>query len=118
MDLGPQRRISIFAENAGHTALAHLGGLLAGCSTVPVNFHLTAEEAAYIVSDSESQVIFCDESTVSRAQHAAREAGIKTVIMWSTDDTDNTDNTDGVDGWLEWLNPGTVASTHLTLPTI
>ena len=103
MDLGPKRRISIFAENAGETALAHLGGLLAGCSTVPVNFHLTAEEAAYIVSDSESQVIFCDESTVSRAQHAAREAGIKTVIMWSTDDTDNTD---GVDGWLEWLNTG------------
>ncbi|MCO4833723.1 MAG: AMP-binding protein, partial [Acidimicrobiaceae bacterium] len=64
MDLGPKRRVSIFAENAGETALAHLGGLLAGCSTVPVNFHLTAEEAAYIVSDSESQVIFCDDSTV------------------------------------------------------
>ena len=35
MDLGPKRRVSIFAENAGETALAHLGGLLAGCSTVP-----------------------------------------------------------------------------------
>ena len=47
-DLGEQRRISVFAENSNETPLAHLGGLLAGASTVPVNFHLTAEETAYI----------------------------------------------------------------------
>ena len=29
-DLGPQRRISVFAENSNQTALAHLAGLLAG----------------------------------------------------------------------------------------
>ena len=100
MGLGPKRRVSIFAENAGETALAHLGGLLAGCSTVPVNFHLTAEEAAYIVSDSESQVIFCDESTVSRAQHAATEAGVGTVIMWGDDVPA------GVQSWTSWLEAG------------
>lgn len=100
MDLGPKRRVSIFAENAGETALAHLGGLLAGCSTVPVNFHLTAEEAAYIVSDSESQVIFCDDSTVSRAQHAATEAGVETVIMWGDAVPA------GVQSWASWLETG------------
>ncbi len=81
-DFGPKRRLSVFAENASETALAHLGGLLAGCSTVPVNFHLTADEAAYIVQDSESQIIFCDLSTVDRALHAARAAGIDEVVMW------------------------------------
>jgi len=100
MDLGPKRRIAVFAENAGETALAHLGGLLAGCSTVPVNFHLTAEEAAYIVSDSESRVIFCDESTVSRAQHAARAGGVDHVIMWGTDRPADTQS------WREWLDTG------------
>ena len=100
MDLGPKRRVSIFAENAGETALAHLGGLLAGLLNSAVNFHLTAEEAAYIVSDSESQVIFCDESTVSRAQHAATEAGVETVIMWG----DNVPA--GVQSWTSWLEAG------------
>ena len=48
-ELGEEHRIAVFAENAAETALAHLGGLLAGASTVPVNFHLTASEAAYIL---------------------------------------------------------------------
>jgi len=100
MDLGPKRRVSVFSENAGETALAHLGGLLAGCSTVPVNFHLTADEAAYIVSDSESQVIFCDASTVARAQHAAAEAGVDHVIMWGNDQPA------GVQSWHTWLGGG------------
>lgn len=100
MDLGPKRRIAVFAENAGETALAHLGGLLAGCSTVPVNFHLTADEAAYIVRDSESQVVFADLSTASRALHAAREAGVDTVIVWG-DDTPA-----GTESWKSWLAAG------------
>ena len=101
MDLGPNRRVAVFAENAGETALAHLGGLLAGCSTVPVNFHLTAEEAAYIVGDSEARIIFADETTVSRAQHAAQEAGLHdAVIMWGRDVPD------GVVSWRTWLDGG------------
>ncbi len=48
----------MFAENAGETALAHLGGLIAGASTVPVNFHLTTDETAYILRDSRTHVLF------------------------------------------------------------
>ena len=48
-DLGPSRRVAVFAENAPETALAHLAGLFAGVSTVPVSFHLTAAETAYIL---------------------------------------------------------------------
>ncbi|MFT5561384.1 MAG: long-chain acyl-CoA synthetase [Litorivivens sp.] len=43
LDLGPDRRIAVFAENSIETALSNLGGLVAGASVVPVNFHLTAE---------------------------------------------------------------------------
>ena len=100
MDLGPDRRLAVFAENAGETAVAHLGGLLAGCSTVPVNFHLTADEAAYIVKDSESKVIFADASTVERAMHAASEAGVEHVIVWGDDVPD------GAIAWRAWLDQG------------
>ena len=34
-DLGEKRRIAVFAENAAETALAHLGGLFGGASSVP-----------------------------------------------------------------------------------
>ena len=81
-DLGPQKRISVFAENSNETALAHLAGLLAGASTVPVNFHLTAEEAAYILDDSSTSLLFLGPETLERGLEAARIAGVEKVIVW------------------------------------
>jgi len=99
-DLGDEHRIAVFAENAAETALAHLGGLLAGASTVPVNFHLTASEAAYILRDSESRVLFVGPETVARGVEAAAEAGVDTVIGWGCGDVF------GVTDWAEWLATG------------
>ena len=97
VDLGPDRRVAVFAENAAETALAHLGGLLAGASTVPVNFHLTAEEAAFILADSGARLLFVGPDTVERGLAAAAEAGITTVIGWGCN------GVDGVIDWNQWL---------------
>jgi long-chain acyl-CoA synthetase len=97
VDLGPDRRVAVFAENAAETALAHLGGLLAGASTVPVNFHLTAEEAAFILADSGARLLFVGPDTVERGLAAAAEAGITTVIGWGCE------GVDGVIDWNQWL---------------
>ena len=99
-ELGEEHRVAVFAENAAETALAHLGGLLAGASTVPVNFHLTASEAAYILRDSESRIVFVGPETVERGLAAAAEAGVDTVIGWACD------GVDGVIDWNEWLAGG------------
>lgn len=99
-ELGDQHRVAVYAENAAETALAHLGGLLAGASTVPVNFHLTASEAAYILRDSGSRILFVGPDTVERGVAAAREAGVDTVIGWACD------GADGVTDWGEWLATG------------
>jgi acyl-CoA synthetase (AMP-forming)/AMP-acid ligase II len=99
-DLGPAHRIAVFAENAAETALAHLGGLLAGASSVPVNFHLTASETAYILSDSDSRVLFVGPETAERGVEAAREAGVPLVIGWKCADID------GVVDWDVWLAGG------------
>lgn len=98
--LGADHRIAVYADNAAETALAHLGGLLAGASSVPVNFHLTASEAAYILEDSGSGVVFVGPSTAVRGVEAAREAGVDTVIGWDCD------GVDGVTDWAEWLAGG------------
>ncbi len=100
-DLGPRRRVAVFAENAAETALAHLGALLGGASSVPVNFHLTAEEAAYILEDSESRIVFVGPETAERGLQAARLAGVRRVIGWGCGDTD------GIEDWQGWLADGT-----------
>jgi long-chain acyl-CoA synthetase len=98
--LGPSHRIAVFAENSAETALAHLGGLLAGASSVPVNFHLTAAETAYILSDSDSRVLFVGPETAERGVEAAREAGVGRVIGWRCQ------GIDGVEDWDGWLATG------------
>lgn len=103
-DLGPSRRVSVFAENAAETALAHLGALLGSSSTVPVNFHLTAEEAAYIISDSDSRIVFAGPETIDRAIAAvdiARRDGLDvTVIAWGVAARG------GVVSWDNWVSAG------------
>ena len=97
-DLGEQKRISVFAENSVETALAHLGGLLAGASTVPVNFHLTAEEAAYILKDSETSVLFLGPETLDRGLEAAQIAKINQVVVWGSGE----DRPKNFEIWDKW----------------
>jgi long-chain acyl-CoA synthetase len=99
-ELGTAHRIAVFAENAAETALAHLGGLLAGASSVPVNFHLTAEEAAYILEDSESRILFVGPETVERGLEAAEAAGISMVVGWGCK------GVAGIVDWDAWLADG------------
>lgn len=97
LDLGPQQRMAVFAENAAETALANLAGLLAGASVTPINFHLTAEEVAYILQDSEAQVLFVGPETAERGLAAQRQSGVHTVIGWQCEDQA------GLRDWDNWL---------------
>ena len=82
LDLGPERRVAVFAENATETALAHLGGLLGGCSVVPTSFHLGPDELAYILEDSDTRLLFVGPETAERGLAAASIAGVDTVVGW------------------------------------
>ncbi len=95
VDLGPDRRIAVFAENAVETALANLGGLVGGASVVPVNFHLTAAEAAYILEDSGARVLFVGPHTAERGIEAADASHVHTVIGWDCEGD--------LVPWSDWL---------------
>ena len=47
-----ERRVAVFAPNSAETVIAYVACLEAGISSVPVSFHLTPSEAAYILKDS------------------------------------------------------------------
>jgi len=103
LDLGSERRVAVYAENNVETVLAHLGGLLAGASTVPVNFHLNADEVTYILADSRARVLFVGPETAARGLEAAQRVGVPLVIGWRAPDTA------GVTPWDGWLEAATAA---------
>ena len=83
--------------------LAHLGGLLAGVSTVPTNFHLNAEEVAYILQDSGTRVLFVGPETVETGLAAARQAGVPLVVGWRCPELEGLTPWEG---WLAAADPG------------
>ncbi len=110
MDLGPETRIAVFAENAVETALANLGGLIAGASVVPVNFHLTAEEVNYILCDSGARVLFVGPETYDRGIEAAKGSDVHTVVGWGAPaDADLTP-------WDAWLSGNDAGGPDQSVP--
>lgn len=93
LDLGPQRRVAVFASNSVETVIAHLGGLLAGASTVPINFHLNTDEVAYILRDSQSAVLFTDAVRYETAKAAAEISGLESVFCWGEQLSGGADST-------------------------
>jgi acyl-CoA synthetase (AMP-forming)/AMP-acid ligase II len=89
-------RVAIFATNSAETVIAYIAALRAGASSVPLNFHLTAEEAAYILQDSGASVVFVSPETAQAGLAAAKLAGVKRVIGWRT-------NVEGVERFEDWI---------------
>ena len=96
------RRLAVFAPNAVEVPIAHLAALQAGISSVPVNFHLTADELEYILRDSGSQLLFVGPETAQVGLAAAGRVGIAAVVGWRTPPMD------GLTAWDDWLATGSV----------
>ncbi len=99
LGLGPEQRIGVFANNSAETVLAYLTGLHAGVSSIPINFHLTAEEVAYILTDAGAALLFVGPETAETGVAAAAMAGVGRVVGWRT-------NAVGVTPWLEFVDAG------------
>lgn len=81
LDLGPERRVAVFAGNAPATVLAHCAALLADTSAVAISAALTAPEVAYQLAESDSRVVFVDATTVGRAREAAADRPQTEVVV-------------------------------------
>jgi long-chain acyl-CoA synthetase len=95
--LTPGQRLAIFAENSAETAIAYLTGLLAGISIIPVTFHLTAKELAYILSHGQAGAVLAGPESAAVAREAADMAGVGLVVAWRGDALE------GVTDWKNWL---------------
>jgi long-chain acyl-CoA synthetase len=70
--IGTQDRIAIFLPNRPEYFEIAWGAQRHGVYWVPVNWHLTADEVAYIVADSGAQVLFAAPETADVAAAIAR----------------------------------------------
>lgn len=93
-DLGPSRRVAVFAENSVETLLAYAAATLAGVSAVPASFHLTPRELVHILTDSGARAVLVDGRTAAVGVEAARLAGIDVVAGWA-----GAADTEGVSDW-------------------
>lgn len=91
------RRVAVFSPNCAEAVIAYAAGLEGAISTVPVSYHLTAAELAYILEDSQASVLLVGPETLDTGLEAARQAGIETIIAWRGPVTE------GVVDWATWL---------------
>ena len=110
VDLGPDRRFAVFAQNSAETVLAHLGGLLAGASSVPANFHLNEEELAFILEDSGARALFVGPETAEIGLAAAKQAGVPLVVGWRCPDQV------GITPWVTWVEGASSAEPPTDVP--
>ncbi len=107
LDLGPEQRLTVFAENSAETVIAYVAAALAGASVVPANFHLTPDELSYILEDSASAVLLVGPETAERAVLAASavsgKPGPQTVTVMGWRYTDHDPDRDGVLSWEDGL---------------
>ncbi len=96
-DIAPGRRLGVFARNAVEPALACIAGLRAATSPVPVNFHLTVGECAYILEDGDIGILLTGPETVEVALAAAAQAGTPLVVGWRCPALP------GLVAWEDWL---------------
>lgn len=91
------RRVAVFSPNCAEAVIAYAAGLEGAISTVPVSYHLTANELAYILGDSRASVLLVGPETIEIGLQAARQVGIEAVIGWRCPEGA------GVTAWDDWL---------------
>ena len=68
--------IASVLPNGAAALEVYLAALQAGWYLTPINWHFTAPEIAYIMSDCEAKAVFVDERFAAAGAGAAQEAGI------------------------------------------
>ncbi len=83
LDLGPGSRIAIVAGNSTDYLCIALACALSGTSLVPINWHLKAPEAAYLLETSRVAALIIDPVHRELGDAAAARAGVRQTIHLS-----------------------------------
>ncbi len=79
---GTSGRVAVMAHNSTDTVVAHAAVLLGALSPVPVSFHLTVPEVAYLLEVSGTALLLAGPETAEVAAAAAAQVGGVQVLTW------------------------------------
>ena len=78
----PGERVALWAGNSIGYLLAGSAAGAISCIAVPVNHRLTAEEAAYVLEDSDAAAVFLGDDYVERAAEIRASGAATNVRHW------------------------------------
>jgi long-chain acyl-CoA synthetase len=83
----PGARIAIFADNHPRWVTVYLGIIAAGCTAVPLDTALHADQVAKLLKDSGSSLLFCDARNYAVTAQAVN--GLQVGIVLTEGDSDS-----------------------------
>jgi long-chain acyl-CoA synthetase len=89
-------RLAILADNHPRWVAAYLGVIAAGCTVVPFDTALHADQLTKLLKDSGTSVLFCDAKHAHVAQEAVMGLNVSLVLM----DPERAENKLGSEKWL------------------
>lgn len=79
--LHPGDHVAVMLPNVPQFTATYFGILYAGCTVVPINVLLTAEEVTYHIQDSESKLLVAHPLFGAPARQGAADAGVP--VVWA-----------------------------------
>ena len=89
-------RLAILADNHPRWVAAYLGIIASGCTAVPLDTALHADQAAKLLKDSGTSAVFCDARHLAMARPAASDLNLGLVLL----DPDRMTNHSIEEHWL------------------
>src|SRR3979490_145892 len=74
-------RLAILADNHPNWVAAYLGIIASGCTVVPLDTALHADQVTKLLKDSGSSALFCDAKHLPVARSATAEMSLGIVLM-------------------------------------
>lgn len=82
LGIAPGDRVAILSRNSSAFAISRYGTAATGAIFVPVNFMLTAHEAAYILNHSGARVLLVGKTEVAKAEALAALCPAIETMIW------------------------------------
>jgi long-chain acyl-CoA synthetase len=80
-DFQPGARCAILADNHPFWVMTFLGIIAAGCTAVPLDTALHADQLTKLLANAGASVLFCDEKHRTLAEQALSESSAKLILM-------------------------------------
>jgi long-chain acyl-CoA synthetase len=94
-------RLAVLADNSSRWVATYLGTIASGCTVVPLDTALHADQVAMLLKDSGTSALFCDAKRVALARSAAQELNLGLILM----DSEHKGIDSSPEQWLGNLTP-------------